>query len=122
MNTIEEFNLEGKNFLYIEFDNYRKMEEIENLIEKTDKILKSYPLKSLYAITKVDKIKVNTEFHEIVTNFFKNNEPYVKYSVIIGSDGVKKLMIEKLIKASGRKNMRFAFTKEQAINWLLKQS
>ena len=121
MSIVDEFNMEGKNFIYIDFGNFRKIDEMSKLMEDADQIIKKYPLKSLYAISNVENIKVNTKFHEIVTSFFKNNGPYVKYSVIIGSDGVKKLMIEKLIKASGRKNMHFAFTKEQAIKWLLKQ-
>jgi hypothetical protein len=49
------------------------------------------------------------------------NKPFVKCGVALGTTGIKKIILKAIFGASQRSNMKFLHTKEQAIEWLLKQ-
>ena len=118
---IEEFSKDGKNFAYIDLSNIRVSEEFIEIIKSITPVIAKYPEKSLYTITNVENIRVDTEAKELIADYMKQNKPYVKYGAVIGLDGVKKLMLNVVFKLSGRNNMIAAYSKEQAIEILLKQ-
>ena len=118
---IEEFTLEGKNFIYIDLSGLKQNDEFTERVNVIMPEIAKYPEKSLYTITNVESVWfVNTKSKELVSQYMKANEPYVKCGAVIGLDGIKKIMINAIFTLSGRSNMHFAFTKEQAIKWLLK--
>jgi len=122
MKRIEEFSMEGKNFVYIDFSNLIKNEEFVSLSSSVESVIANYPEKSLYTITNVENVRFDSNSKQIVANYLKNNKPYVKCGAIIGFDGIKKIMISSMLDLGGRKNMYFAFSREQAIEWLLQQN
>jgi len=117
----EEFTLEGKNFIYIDLSGTKSNNEFNERIKVIVPEIAKYPEKSLYTITNVENIRFDTKSKEIVAQYMMTNKPYVKFGAVIGIDGIKKIMINAIFALSGRSNMHFAFTKEQAIEWLLKQ-
>ena len=117
----EEFSLEGKNFIYIDLSGTKSNNEFNERIKVIMPEIAKYPEKSLYTITNVENIRFDTKSKEIVAQYMTFNKPYVKFGAVIGIDGIKKIMINAIFALSGRSNMYFAFTKEQAIEWLLKQ-
>jgi len=117
----EEFSLEGKNFIYIDLSGTKSNNEFNERIKVIMPEIAKYPEKSLYTITNVENIRFDTKSKEIVAQYMIFNKPYVKFGAVIGIDGIKKIMINAIFALSGRSNMYFAFTKEQAIEWLLKQ-
>ena len=120
MERIEEFSQEEKNFIYLDFSGIFTNEKLIELIETFKPVIAKYRENSLYTISNINNIRFDSESGKIVADYLKHNKPYVKHGAIIGLDGVKKNMLSCLIKSSGR-NMHFAFTKERAIEWLLKQ-
>ncbi|MDR0499452.1 MAG: hypothetical protein LBH03_06965, partial [Holophagales bacterium] len=62
-----------------------------------------------------------TSVKKIVTEWMAFNKSYVKYGVVMGVDGIKKIMLNSIFSISGRHNMNCVFTREQAIDWLLEQ-
>ena len=117
----EDFTLEGRNFIYIDFSGVKSNNEFKERIKVIMPEIAKYPENSLYTITNVDNIRFDTKSKEIVAKYMTINKPYVKFGAVIGIDGIKKIMINAIFALSGRSNMYFAFTKEQAIEWLLKQ-
>ena len=117
----EEFTLEGKNFIYIDLSGVKSNNEFNERIKVIVPEIAKYPEKSLYTITNVENIRFDTKSKEIVAQYMMVNKPYVKFGAVIGIDGIKKIMINAIFALSGRSNMHFDFTKEQAIEWLLKQ-
>ena len=117
----EEFTLEGKDFIYIDLSGIKSNNEFNERIKVIVPEISKYPEKSLYTITNVENIRFDTKSKEIVAQYMTTNKPYVKFGAVIGIDGIKKIMINAIFALSGRSNMHFAFTKEQAIEWLLKQ-
>jgi hypothetical protein len=118
---IEEFTQDGKNFMYIDFSGYRTNEEFIDLILIAEPLIANYPKMSLYTISNIDNIRLDSKLKEIIAKYMEHNKPYVKYSALFGLDGIKKVMASSIAKMSGRENIHFAFTKEKAIEWLLEQ-
>ena len=121
MERIEEFSSGGENFVYIDFSGYKSLDEFSALIEQIKPVIAKHPENSVNTITNIDSSRFDTDIKDIFVTYMKHNKPYVKYGVVIGMDGIKKIMANAVIKICGRKNMSFTFTREQAIEWVLAQ-
>ena len=121
MDRIEEFSLNGKNFIYIDFSEIKTNEEFLKLSQTIEMVISKYQDNSLYTITNIENIRFDSGSKEIIANYMRNNKRYVKHGAVIGFDGIKKVMIMSVFKLSGRDNLYFAFSKEQAVEWLLEQ-
>ena len=118
---IEEFTRDGKIFVYIDFSGITSDEDFSELCEIAGQVIAKYPEQSLYTISNIEKVRFDSNTKEIVVNFMQSNKPYVKYGIVIGIDGIKKMMVRSVLKLSGRANLNFCFTKEEAIDRLLKR-
>jgi len=115
MERIEEFTKDNKNFIHLDFSGFRTCEEFEELTEQAKATIASYSESSLFVIANISDVRLNSCIKNVFLDFIHSNTPYIRYSVVIGIDGIKKMMTETVIKQSNRKNFLFAFTKEQAI-------
>jgi len=118
---IEEFTQDGKNFMYIDLSEFKTSEEYRDFFYTAKAYVQKYSEQSLYTITNITDVKFDTEVKSLVVEWMEHNRPYVKGGAVIGYNGIKRIFINSIFKLSGRKNMIFAFSKEQAIEWLLKQ-
>jgi hypothetical protein len=121
MEQYEEFSLEGKNIMYIDFSNLMTNEEFTKLIDIVKPVIAKYKDCSLYTITNVEDVRYDSFTREIFINYVEHNRPYVKTGVLIGIDGVKKMIVNTLVKLTGRGKFHITFTKEKAIEWILQQ-
>ena len=121
MGRVDEFQIEGRNFVYIDLSEFKSNEDFLRESAAIELVIAKYPEKSVYTITNIENVRFDTNSKEVVANYMRNNKPYVKSGVVIGLDGIKKVLVNMVLKMSGRTNMHFAFSKEQAIEWLLKQ-
>ena len=121
MERVEEFTREGKNFVYIDFSGLTLDQDFLEVIKVAEPTISKYPEHSVYTITNIANLKFDSHTKEVAAVYTGHNKPYVKYGVIIGLDGIKKMMAHAVFKLSGRSNYTFAFSKEGAIEWLLKQ-
>ena len=121
MERVEEFTRGGKNFIYIDFSGLASDEDFLEVIKVTEPMIAKYPEHSVNTIINIANLKFDSHTKEIATRYTEHNKPYVKCGVIIGIDGIKKMMALTVMQLSGRSNFYFAFTKEQAIELLLGQ-
>jgi hypothetical protein len=117
----EEFSVEGKNIIYIDFSEVKSDEEYSTAFEKIERAIASYPECSLYTITNMAGVRIDTLYKDNFIRYGKHNKPYVKKGVLIGMDGVTKMIVDNIIKKAGRDSFHIAFTKEKAIEWILQQ-
>ena len=115
------FTRDNKNFMYIDLSEFKTNEELTAITQDIGLEIAKYPPGSLYTITNIDNIRFDTESKAITAKYMEQNGPYVKYGAIIGLDGIKKIMAGLIFTMSGRKNMIFAYTKEQAVELLLRK-
>jgi len=121
MDRIEEFTLDGKNFMYIDFSGLKTSADFLALTNVVMAAIKKYPHHSLNTITNIENMRIDSDSKGIMTEYMAHNKPFVKFGVITGMDGIKKVMANSVFKAVGRTNMSFAFSREQAIEMLLKK-
>jgi len=117
---IEEFTIDGKNFMYVDVSNIKQNSGFIDVVERVKPLIRQYPEKSIYMILNIANIRFDTETKKIAVEGLTHNRPYVKYGTIIGVDGIKRIMFNTVLKISGR-DVSIFFSKEQAIAWLLEQ-
>jgi hypothetical protein len=117
----EEFSVEGKNIIYIDFSTIKIIEDFSEAIEKVKHAIASYPKNSLYTITNMANVRIDTFYKDNFIKYGEHNKPYVKKAVVIGLDGVKKMIVTAIFKKAGRDSFHIAFTKEKAVEWILRQ-
>jgi hypothetical protein len=49
------------------------------------------------------------------------NRPHIRLGAVIGLDGIKRIMVNSILKMSGRHNMKFFRTRDEAVKWLAAQ-
>ncbi len=118
---IEEFSVEGRNFVYYDLSNFKQLKEYEMLIENAKLGIVKYPLHSLLSITNIANVQFDTSVKEAVARWMIFNKPYVKCGAAIGASGIKTMVVNAILSTSQRSNMKMLRTKDQAIEWLLKQ-
>ena len=119
MERTEEFNVDGKSFVYLDLTGLRTSDEFMSAIEAIKKVIAKYPLNSLYTITNVDDARFDSETKAFLVDYMAHNKPYVKYGAVIGFNGINKMMGNYIFKTAERTNMHFAFTREKAMEWLM---
>jgi len=122
MDRVQEYTVSGKNFMYIDFSGITDNDTCSKLVEYILPIIEKYPPDSLYTITNISDTRFDSVSKKIMAGYMEHNSRYVKYGAVIGLDGIKKIMAKSAFRLSGRTNMHFAFSKEQATEWLLEQS
>ena len=119
---IEEFTHDRKNFIYIDIKRFMSIGEIIHAFEDVKQTIEKYAENSLYTIINIEYVMFDTKILEIAAKYMEYNKPYVKYGVVIGIDGIKKNLVNSILKKCNRNNIAFALTKEQAIEFLLQQA
>ena len=121
MERVQEFTQGGKNFVSIDFSGLSADKDFYKVIEMAVPLIAKHPELSVYTITNIADLRFDSRTKEIAAKFMMHNKPFVKYGVITGLDGIKKMMARTVMMLSGRTNMHFTFSKEHAIEWLLCQ-
>ena len=98
------------------------MDSFNDLTQVINESIAKHPPKSVYTITNIENIKwFDPLIKDAMASYMNNNSPYIKYGAVIGLDGVNRLIVNMVIKMTARKNMYLAFSRKQAIEWLLAQ-
>jgi predicted HAD superfamily Cof-like phosphohydrolase len=121
MEHVEEFTVEEKNIVYIDFSSAVSEEDFNSVIEQAKQVISKHAEKSICTITNMENVRFDSNIKEIFIKYVESNKPYVKYGAAVGMDGIKKKMIEGILKLGGRPNFHFCFSKEEAVNWLRQQ-
>jgi len=118
----EQFSVEGKNIMYIDFSHIKTAEKFAEVFEIVKPVIATYPEHSLYTIANIEGVIIDTSSKAAFVKYLEHNKPYVKEGVLIGADGVGKIVTNDMENKSGREKFHIAFTKEKAIEWILQQN
>ena len=119
MERIEEFTRDGKNFIYFDLSDLQKLDDFVQLMEVAKLIIAKYSELSVHTIINVKHTRFDTSVKEVLVKWLEYNKPYVNNGVIVGINGIKKIMLDSILSMSGRMNMVCLPKKETAINWLM---
>jgi len=117
----EELSIEGRDIMYIDFSQVKTVEEYSLAFEKIERAIASYPENSLYTITNMANTRIDTLSKDAFIKYAEHNKPYVKKGVLVGLDGVTKMIVTSILKTAERDKFHIVFTKEKAIEWILQQ-
>jgi len=120
MNRAEEFCRDGKNFVYIDFSGIKSHSEFKEAIDFTKPLISKHPRNSLYTVTNIENVRYNSNIKQVLLDYLDHKRDFVKYAAIFGLDGIKKTLATSLMKTCGRDGIIFTFSKEKAIELLLK--
>jgi hypothetical protein len=119
---IEVFEHKGKRFIYYDMSHFRNNIEFKAFIDFAKRSVQGFPQDaSLFSITNIEGVVYDSETKNIVAEWMDFNKPFIKQGAVIGLDGIKKIMVNAILKMSGRSNMAFFHTKQEAVEWLSAQ-
>jgi len=121
MSRINEFEINGKTFLYLDLSDLNRIEDFAWTLDEFIDRISQYPEKSVHMISNVERLRFDSETKAFLKDFVLNSRPYVRHRVVIGFDGIKNIVANSICKKVGRAPVEYAFSKEKAIEWLLKQ-
>jgi hypothetical protein len=118
-NRIEQFDFEGKRFVYYDLSHFRNNRQFREFIASAKEVIRQYPKDhALFSITNVEGVIYDTETKTIVAEWMDFNRPYIGQGAVIGLDGIKRIMVNSILKMSGRSNMKFFRARDEAVKWL----
>lgn len=108
-----------KKILYLDGSNVN-FEEALPLIREAKEFIRSQPEKSLLTLTDLTNARFNDHVTQSLKEYVAGNKPYVIAAAVIGVTGLKQILLNSILKLSGRK-LTLCDTKEQALDWLAGQ-
>jgi hypothetical protein len=121
-NRIEQFEFEGKKFIYYDLSHLRNNTQFREFIASAKEAIRRYPGdNSLFSITNVEGVQYDSETKSIIAEWMDFNRPHIRQGAVIGLDGIKRIMVNSILKISGRNNMKFFRTRDEAVKWLAAQ-
>ncbi|MEO6778698.1 MAG: hypothetical protein ABI194_04525 [Gemmatimonadaceae bacterium] len=82
----------------------------------------SQPPKSLCCVVDVTGSRFNIEVVEAVKDLAAHNIPYVIASAVVGVSGLQRVIMEGVLKFTGRSNLKAVATRDEAFAWLAEQT
>jgi hypothetical protein len=109
--------ISGKKVIVVDCSNMNALQasQIESTLQEAHTQVVKQGLKSAYIITNITKTGFNNNIKEAFQNFSTKNTPYVKESVIVGVEGLNKIIYLGIKALTGR-NFVLADTMEEAKN------
>jgi hypothetical protein len=118
-NGIEQFEFEGKKFIYYDLSYFKNNGQFREFIGHAKEIIRPYPRdSSLFSITNIEGVIYDSETKTIIAEWMDFNRPYIRLGAVVGFDGIKRIMVNSILKICGRNNMKFFRTRDEAVKWL----
>jgi len=111
----------GVKILYENFENGKPVEIIPS-IEKAKGVIHSQPQKSVLALVNVKGASFDMSVTAALKDFVKGNEPYMKFAVVYGVEGLKEVIFKSILTFTGRKNLVLCKTIEEGKDILASQA
>jgi hypothetical protein len=120
MQNYEWIVYKNKKVLYVILAG-QSVDEIKEIIERTKPVIAQEPPKSILCLTDVTNLKTNPEITQMIKDYTKHNEPYIRVTALTGVEGIKQVIFNGVLLFTRRKNMVLKDTKEEALDWLVNQ-
>ena len=119
MDRVKFIEHKGKRILHLDFSHF-KAEQVLPVIEQARAIIAAQPPKSVYTLTDVTESGFNSKVSDSLKEFVAHNKPFVAASAVVGVTGLKQIILNAVMKFSGRHLHAFD-SLDQAKDWLAKQ-
>jgi hypothetical protein len=119
---VEMFERDGIRFIFYDVSHFRSNAEFSEFIALAENFISKFPQEAAFcSVTNIEGVTYDSETKKIVAEWMNFNRPFIKYGAVIGLDGIKKIMVNSILRISGRSNMKFFHSRQEAIDWFLSQ-
>jgi hypothetical protein len=119
-NNIEEFQQDGKNFIYFNIEGLSNNDQFEQFAAAAKDVIKKYQPRSVYVITSRMAF-FDTRTKEICSDWIVFNKPYVIASALVGINGITRMVAKSIYKQAERDLAPPFVNRDEAVAWLLTQ-
>jgi hypothetical protein len=120
MSAYEWLTYGGKRILFMDI-GVTENEVLRERIATIEPVVEKEPPNSIYCVCSVAGGKSNPEMTQMLKNFTKHNQPYMKMTAVIGVEGIQKIIYQGVLLFTGRKNLVLKNSKQEALDWLVEQ-
>ncbi len=120
-NNIEEFQRDGKNFIYFNIAGLSDNDQVERFAAAAKDVITKYPPKSVYVITSRVTF-FDTRTKEICSDWIVFNKPYVIASALVSINGITRMVAKSIYKKAERDLAPPFINRDEAVAWLLTQN
>jgi hypothetical protein len=111
---------QGKRILYMNLA-IKTLEELKERIKIMKPVIEKEPPKSVLCIVDVKDANFSPEITQMIKDFAKGNEPYIKVTACIGVEGLKHVIFTGVLAFTKRKNLVLKKSRPEALDWLVEQ-
>jgi len=119
--NIEEFQQDGKNFIYFNIAGLSNNDQVERFAAAAMELIKKYQPKSVYVITSRLEF-FDTRTKEICSEWIVFNKPYVIASALVSINGITRMVAKSIYKRAERELAPPFISRDEAVAWLLTQN
>jgi hypothetical protein len=120
MNRVEFIVHKGVRILDLDLRGSKDINQSIAAFQLAQKLATQEPLKSLHLLTDVTDAHYTSEGVAVMKEFSKATTPHMKASAAVGVSGLKKIIVQSLMKLAGR-DIKLFDTREEALDWLAGQ-
>jgi hypothetical protein len=110
----------GSKIFLMDF-SYSEIEDVLKAIDDATKIIAQQPPLSVLGLVDVSKSSFDRVLADALKLFSEHNKPFMKMTAIVGIEGVKAVILQAIIKFTGRKNLVTKNSVQEAKDWLVTQ-
>ncbi len=120
MTKVEYLMHKGAQILVLDVSHSHSVEENLAAFHQAREIILKQPPKSVKLLTDVTRAHYTPQAMDTLKEFSKSITPHIMASAVVGISGIKRILVQSLIKISGRKIETFE-DREKALDWLAGQ-
>jgi len=110
----------NRDILVVDISDIRNVDESIETLQKGTKLIKTQAPGSVLLLTNVSGTHYDKAGAEAIKVYSRENTPFIKASAVVGVTGIKRLILNTIVKMTGRKIMPFDDA-ESAKEWLAGQ-
>lgn len=120
MPKVEFIEHNGKKILFMDIRDTADVQESIKTGDQAKAIIFAQPQKSVLLLTDVTNARYNPQATDYMKEYSSQVTPFVKASAMVGVSGIRNVILNALVRVSGR-NIRLFDDLEKAKNWLAEQ-
>lgn len=121
MSAYEWLSYKGKRIIYMNLSGITESAVLKERIEIIEPVVEKEQPSSILCICDLANSRTSPESTQMLKNFTKHNQPYIKMTALIGLTGLQKVVYQGVVLFTGRKNLIIKNTKQEALEWLIEQ-
>ena len=100
---------------------YSEISELMKAINDAKTEIAKQPPVSVLGLVDVSASPFNKDVADALKDLSMANKPYIKISVVVGVEGIKKVIYQAVLRFTGRKNLVLRSTRQEAMDFLAEQ-